>query len=813
MISTLKKMWRILTVLLVALMMGVSETFAGISAASGLEYGGTVYAPSIINAANFSDTARHWANSSIARAAAMGVLLGENGRFFPERPVSREEALTVLVRMIGGEQLPSGKRAAANLSASDWAMDYVSAAIQMGFVERSEIALDFKKSSARQEVFTWVAKAMKIKPTSYTGAALFFKDYGDIEKDRLPYIIALAQKGITAGWNGRFYPNRTMTRGELAALVDKIKGDPVFGLSVKRGWIISVYENASDVVYEVKTEDGPIYELKVIRGKTDFPVIRDGKIYGSRALSRGDYAAVFLKGSQVVFAEVAGYVNQRISGELIDIKGGFVYIKDGRGSVFSFKLPEYPEVYVYGKKGNIYDLLPGVEVTAFATNGTLSRIEVTAVEGGALAYSFRYPLEGTVKQTQKSDEGLEVTVRLPSGGDETLMFPEDVSVIKNGKSADLADIRPGNKIMVYFDAAGYGSPVRVELSTSGTVDGIIKGTLMGGIPGESLVLSNIKEFYFGIFREKENLARLRITEDTKIYGPWGEIGSEELISNYKGKELYVALNGEYGEKRALKVVVKTGREYGENGFIKDARWSTGEMAVGDLETLFDESAIAVLGGALVSPDFLEDEKGTFLVVNKNASGSKAAIIYQPEFYESTLKILKGQIYEIKRDSIAIRFRSELEESLWSSETSKSSDFELYDDAVIVDATADIPKKMSKKELLMDRYEENYYYKNAYVILKDDKVLAMVIKNGGRSDDTVSLGTLKGVSGNQITLSDMLDYNQFNERWNLNLDTLEIHVGGAVIMRGKEFIEADDLESGDFLYVIRENNVCLLAFAF
>ncbi|KXG75203.1 Endo-1,4-beta-xylanase A [Fervidicola ferrireducens] len=800
---------------ILAVMLSVLAVFVCFedSKAGNLEYFGSSRGLSLLNSTGFSDTADHWAEASIERAFAMGIMVGERGRFFPERPVSREEALAVLVRMMGNISISSDNRGRpGNPNASAWATPYVDSAFRLGLLDRKENQMDFKSTAKREEVFTWAARALKIAPQSNAGDALFFKDSAEIERERLPYIAALVKKGIIGGWDGSLRPKDLMTRAELAALVDRIKGEKAFNLSMFRGWVNSIDRiGSSDVVYTVRTEDGPVYDLKVIPGKTDFPVIKKGRIYGSGTLKIGDYVEIVAKGNEVLYAEVSNYTVQKVSGELSELRDGRAYIKVDGGNIFTFELPNFPEVYVDGKKAKVEDLLPGVEVTAWAVNDKLYRLEARSFYEPMNQGGFsELPLEGTVKEISV-DEGVYEVVVSSRGGEKSLLLSPSDAVLKDGLRVSPSALKPGDKIAVYY--GNEGRSVRVEVAKGGRVYRLVKGRISGEIPGEYLLISDVEEFYYGTFRPAEDLLEVRIDGITQVFTEWGRTDIEQLASSYGGSDVYLALAYEGNMPKAVKILVKSGDEYLENGFIEKVRWSTGEMAVGDLEVLFDESTIAVVGNSLVTTDYLEEDAGVFLVANKGASGSKAAIVYQPKFLDPSLKVIKGQVYEIGSDSISLRYKSELKESLWSSEERKTEKLNIYDDAVIVDATLKVPKVISKEELLWDRYEEKYSGKSVYAVLEDGKILAMVIKDGGRDDDTLSIGTLaeKPAVDGRMKLSNMLDYSQFSEKWNKSLSSLELNAGGAVIMEGTELIDVGDLKPGQILYVVRENNNCLFAF--
>lgn len=58
----------------------------------------------------FSDVpTSHWANPYVAKAAELGIVYGyDNGKFGPTDPLTYEQAVTMIIRALGGEELAQG---------------------------------------------------------------------------------------------------------------------------------------------------------------------------------------------------------------------------------------------------------------------------------------------------------------------------------------------------------------------------------------------------------------------------------------------------------------------------------------------------------------------------------------------------------------------------------------------------------------------------------------------------------------------------------------------------------------------------------
>lgn len=110
-----------------------------------------------------------WYRSDLAAAVAMGTFQGANGQLNPERPITREEAFTVLARAFAHE---SGSTASLNVfsdsaSVSSWAADSAAALVENGYVNGANGALNPKNNITRAEF----AKIISDMASTYADAS------------------------------------------------------------------------------------------------------------------------------------------------------------------------------------------------------------------------------------------------------------------------------------------------------------------------------------------------------------------------------------------------------------------------------------------------------------------------------------------------------------------------------------------------------------------------------------------------------------------------------------------------------------------
>ncbi|MFB7813398.1 S-layer homology domain-containing protein [Paenibacillus chitinolyticus] len=173
----------------------------------------------------FRDTAGHWAEEAVSRAAAEGIAAGyPDGTFRPDARVTRAEFTVLLARALhleGTAALP-GFADAADIGA--WAGTAAAQAVEAGIVDGYEDGT-FRPGAdiTRVEMAVMAARALKLpaKPTAQTG----FADDGDIPAWARGYVGAAAGLGLVAGQGGgMFAPGDPATRAEAVTLLLRAAG-------------------------------------------------------------------------------------------------------------------------------------------------------------------------------------------------------------------------------------------------------------------------------------------------------------------------------------------------------------------------------------------------------------------------------------------------------------------------------------------------------------------------------------------------------------------------------------------------------------
>ncbi len=274
-------------------------------------------------AAGFADTAGHWAEPSIAKMSLKGVLQGvAAGRFEPNRAVSRLELAVMLVRAEGHDQ-----DARASTQAPDelvgyqqlpaWAWGYMDYALALNFLDDEDTA-NFRPNDAalRYQVAVMIVRALGLDSEARAlTAAPNYTDAGTIPRSAWGYVSLATSKGLFKGDGGAFRPLDTVTRGEMATLLDRLDRlqDNNLDLTDVTGTVTQVFATAS-----------PRLDVRLVNGSTatvyldqNAWVVRNGVAATIGSVRVGDVvSAVRDPAGAYGYLEADSTVIQTVTGEL-----------------------------------------------------------------------------------------------------------------------------------------------------------------------------------------------------------------------------------------------------------------------------------------------------------------------------------------------------------------------------------------------------------------------------------------------------------------------------------------------------------------
>lgn len=174
---------------------------------------------------HFPDIEQNWARQQIMDAYNWGIVNGyPDGNFNPGRNVTGLEAVLMtssLVKCISGLNVETPAGSAINWDkVPEWARERLQEATVMRIAVQSQ--LYGQEQLNRLQFAVMLAKSLGLEPAALSEGEQAFADQNQISAENLGYVLALKNQGIIAGENGYFYPNRIMTRAEVAAMLIRV---------------------------------------------------------------------------------------------------------------------------------------------------------------------------------------------------------------------------------------------------------------------------------------------------------------------------------------------------------------------------------------------------------------------------------------------------------------------------------------------------------------------------------------------------------------------------------------------------------------
>jgi len=251
-----------------------------------------------------------WAIKNIASLASKRVFEGyEDGTFQPRKAITRIEAITAAVRLMGlRDKAESQAEMTKQLNFKDaekitskypWAVGYVAVALENDLFLETDTSVQPEKSADRLWATMLLVKALKLdgEAKAKMNTKLTFKDADKIPAGAVGYVAVAVEKGLINGYeDNTFRPDRTVSRAELAALLDRT-GDQMSDQAAVSGTVSAAFNNG--VLSILK--NGQTVNVNVDPGAF---IYRNGTRINATDLKVGDEVKIRSFNNVAIFVEV-----------------------------------------------------------------------------------------------------------------------------------------------------------------------------------------------------------------------------------------------------------------------------------------------------------------------------------------------------------------------------------------------------------------------------------------------------------------------------------------------------------------------------
>ncbi|MFB9325576.1 carbohydrate binding domain-containing protein [Paenibacillus aurantiacus] len=172
-------------------------------------------------AAGFPDlSGGHWAKSAAERLQAMGIMTGDaQGRFQPNRPMTRAEFIAMLDRAFGFSG--QAEKSFADVPAEAWYYRAVMSASGSGIVQGGDGDRFAPNASVtREDAAVMLERAFQLSTGQESDTGLLsFRDGGDVAGYAKKALTYLVESKVMKGAGGQLLPKQPITRAEAASLL------------------------------------------------------------------------------------------------------------------------------------------------------------------------------------------------------------------------------------------------------------------------------------------------------------------------------------------------------------------------------------------------------------------------------------------------------------------------------------------------------------------------------------------------------------------------------------------------------------------
>ncbi|HWQ30608.1 MAG TPA: S-layer homology domain-containing protein, partial [Negativicutes bacterium] len=430
-------------------------------------------------------------------------------------------------------------------------------------------------------------------------------------------------------------------------------------------------------------------------------------------------------------------------------------------------------------------------------------------------------------------------------------------IIKDKQSVSTSVLRQGDRVKIQVNSTNSKYIARMEVQGSGVlVAGVYKGDIKEVIPEtQEIVLSNVYTYGFYDWDKKDGYIRYKLGNDADIYNKNTKLSAEKL-KDYIGKTIYAVSKKNFGNEEIVKAILKDGYEDTINKSIYDVKWTTKELTLSDDRVLsFSDGSIIIKDGRLLDPLYLTKYSGAFVVQNRSTLGTGSAQLISLDSFNgfSNFVITKGYLHNMGEDYITVENSYRLENNEWveaGEPTLLINDETYVYDSVIEKGEITVkkflesrykpytytwPNYKSAATKDQDYHEDNQYhydysrYKNdskfhqhflMYAITDSEgnaQAINLIKKDKNSFNDEDREFTERFLAGqisdidegnDRITLTDARDYSVVYNQWKIIKADVPLDTEKVVILKDGEQIDIDELEEGDNVYVMSDDDCAL-----
>ncbi|NLM84605.1 MAG: S-layer homology domain-containing protein, partial [Clostridiales bacterium] len=284
-----------------------------------------------VAALSFSDMPNDYSTVALQAAIDNGLLNGSDGKILPNDYLTRAQMATIIVRAFGATNEAS-LAGFSDVTGEEWYAPYLAKAVYMKVLQGDGTRLMPTDPITRQQVFTILARALKLEDGTRADLAAF-SDASSVAPWAVGPTAALVKAGFIHGSDGKLNPTANILRKDFAVVMHNIFKkyitQPGTVTELPEGCVLI---NVPGVTLKNVTVKG---DLVIGDGVGDGDVILENvTITGRMVVRGGGLSSIIIRGSSsvgtVIVSKVDGNVRVFVEdGADVEV----VYIDDGKDDV------------------------------------------------------------------------------------------------------------------------------------------------------------------------------------------------------------------------------------------------------------------------------------------------------------------------------------------------------------------------------------------------------------------------------------------------------------------------------------------------
>lgn len=529
---------------------------------------------------------------------------------------------------------------------------------------------------------------------------------------------------------------------------------------------------------------------------------------------------------QASAAEPSPFVQGFIEGYLLKINaaeetGRTAEIETYSGERFVLTIHPQARFLIDNRLVNWKELRSGMEVY-----GTIQGRQLHSLEAYSTAQlGFINPGSRVRKGIITNIGSSSLEIRAGDGTRATYQLLPGTIILNQGKSVSADTLYTGDRVKLFFDDINNDVIGRLEVQGSTIqVKDIYRGKMISvDAYSNRFIVDNLERWYNGSWKETAPNYTLAYNRGVPVYYG-GQIVPERNWPYYRGKTVYLISKNLLGRETIDQVIIKGQYESGYMDKIESVNWFADSIELASHRNLkLHEGTIVIKNGRLQDRYAVSPGDDAYIVADGNGISSSAHIIniYNTDINHSVLGqhfLYCGRLDQIFEDRIWLdryymlnqheweRYSRDkelfydLDSDFYNMETrSKISAAELYAGDYVVDEDEDRARDLDLKD----------WY--AWIYTDGDRIAAMAVQKDWEDlrGQRITAGRVVSITddslvGWTVALGNSSDWSSRREAWVPKNADLRINLASALIVRGGEIISADELKSGDSLYIVRDD---------